>query len=460
MPPSELPERERRDSASAPGEVRHRVPGVLRHRVFCSVWALGVAAHLSLPDAMQWEWLVPDLLLGAGALLLVLKPDFGTVRSLVAWALMAVGLTWPLLALGDQLSQSGFMALVCLSALMLRRDEAGFNRAVRLLTLGVYAIAVFHKLNVDFFDPQVSCASGGMKLLAANWSVPLAPEALAPVWPYVFIATESSLVFLLIVRPRLGLLLAAFMHIPLTVVFAPSFAWVMAPGWVAFLTEREIELMVAFVRVRWKRIVLAGLSFAILSAAFYFRDHWIAYPSWQLKEAALWIVAMGLLAFEWKGPSRDRAVWREGRNLLPWIPLALFACNAMTPYVGLQFHHAGAMLSNLRVDEGCWNHLIVPEGVRGPDPYVRIESVRVSPSARGASELERLLQERLWHPAELRADMPRYCDQGAGPVRLSLTYLGVRHEVDDACAGLPLPEQPVGLFQTNLARDCPQNCVH
>ena len=119
--------------------------------------------------------------------------------------------------------------------------------------------------------------------------------------------------------------------------------------------------------------------------------------------------------------------------------LMALVLNAFTPYLGLQFHHAAAMLSNLRIDRGCWNHLLVPEAVRLRDPYVRIDD---------AANEE--LESTLWHPAQLRAWLDEHCDE---PILVT-----VDGERVDACT-LELQGRS-GLFQTNLQRQCPQQCIH
>ena len=449
-----------RPSATAP----------LRYRVWARAWALGALAHLTLPDALQLSWLVPDLLLLTGALVLLVRPPAPPSRLFVAaWLAAAVGLAWPLLALGDQLTQSGYLLGGALAALLtLRRgDDRDLAAAIRLLTLLVYAVAAFHKLNHDFLDPSVSCATGGMRLLAANWSLPLDPPALRALWPPLFLGVELGLVALFLARPAIGAGLGVAMHIPLTIIFAPSFAWVMIPGWVAFFRDADLRHLGALLRRRWRPVLLLGGALGILSAALYFRDHWIAYPLWQLKELVLWPFAVFValaLARRPPGVLRGRLAWTEPggpRRPFAWLLAALFLANAATPYLGLQFHHAGAMLSNLRVDAGCWNHLLVPEAVRLREPYVRLDEVRVGGAVRGPRALEAWAEERLWHPASAREAIGEWCARGAAPLALRLRHGDLDVRLEDACAEpLPLPEQPPGLFKTNLLRACPQRCIH
>lgn len=435
-----------------------------RYRCYARLFAVGALFHLLLPDAHQPGWLVPDLLLGLGALWLLWRPPHRGPAFVLAWACCGLGTLTPLLLLGDALTQSVIMTLHAGAMLaLLPRGEGHAMAALRWLTLAVYAVAAFHKLNTDFLDPAVSCATGGVALLADNWSLPLAPAALRAVWPPLFLAVEVGLVALFAWRPMLGVLLGLAMHIPLTIVFAPAFAWVMIPGWVALLRDDELRSIASAARARWRRVLILGATPATLSAALYFRDHWVPYPAWQLAEVGLWLFAAAALVAVFAHPSllRSRGAWTESATRLALLPAAAMIALAATPYLGLQFHHAGAMLSNLRIDAGCWNHLLVPESVRLREPYVRLDDVRVHGDVPAPEALAALATERLWHPASVRAAIARWCAAGAGPLTLDLRYRGVRRHFEDACrADLGLPDQPRGLFQTNLERACPQRCIH
>ncbi len=437
----------------------------LRYRCYARLFALGSIFHLLLPDAREPGWFIPNVLLGLGVLLLLWRAPHRGFPFVVAWVCCGLGTLTPLLLLGDALTQSVLMTLHALAMLtLLPHGERHAMGAIRWLTLTVYAAAAFHKLNADFFDPDVSCASGGMELLADNWSLPLAPTGLRAVWPPLFVSVEVGLVLLFARRPVLAILLGLVMHLPLTIVFAPAFAWVMIPGWVAFLRDDELEIVARTVRLRWRRVLALGAVPAVVSAALYFRDHWVPYPSWQLAEVGLWLLAAAALTTVSAHRSwlRSRGAW-AGQGATRWalLPASLMLALAATPYLGLQFHHAGAMLSNLRIDAGCWNHLLVPEAVRLREPYVRLDEVRVHGQVPRPDALAALAAGRLWHPASVRAAIGRWCAAGAGPLSLDVTYAGVRRHFDDACrADLGLPEQSAGLFQTNLQRTCPQRCIH
>lgn len=491
------------ESHTSPDELAEP-PLSLRWRVGCRALAIGCFVHLSLPDAHRLDWLVPNLVLAMAATSLLLAPRPGTARAYATFSGIALAKLVPLVFLGDQLTQSLLIALYSLCALLFARalppptnanasphdtrdtphandtphahdtphaslesrgapHDATHARAIRLLLLGVYGLAAFHKTNRDFLDPAVSCATGGMKLLADNWSLPFPEGASAALWPHLFLLTEAALVLLGVWRPAWALLIALAMHVPLTIVFAPAFAWVMLPGWVAFLRDEDLAHLAHVWRTKRAWVIGLALVPAIASAALYFRDHWIPYPAWQLVELSLWFLLAWLvvaLVTRRGGVLTGRLAWNERTRSFTFVPLAILLVNGTTPYLGLQFHHAAAMLSNLRIDEGCWNHLLVPESVRVVEPYVRIEAMEVGPETRAPEALITHAREALWHPASLRDAVERWCDAGAAPIALELRFEGRRVSVDDACDHLPLPAQARGLFQTNLPRRCPARCIH
>ena len=441
-----------------------------RFRWFARAWALAALFHLSLPDVRHWSWLLPNLLLGASAVGLLLRPR--VPPSGTGWALWGAalgGLLWPLFFLGDQLTQSVHLSVMALAVLLCARggEDRAHAHAVRLATVAVYAVAAFHKLNADFLDATVSCATGGVKLLGENWGWTFAPSALDPLWPYLFLTAELGVVVLFRFAPRLAIPVALTMHVPLTIVFAPAFAWVMVAGYPCFFDDDGLDRLAARLRARRGWWLGVGLTFAALDAALYFRDHWIAYPAWQLGEAGVWLLCVG--AWLGLGPGSEVPVrgWRSGpgssrppRIGRARLLVAAFLLNATTPYLGLQLHHTAAMLSNLRVDEGCWNHLLVPEAVRLRDPYVRVDRAEPTAGSPGRSALVEHLEERLWPPADLRRAIGDACQHGAAPLVLEGSYRGVPFAADDACDALPLPTGHPGLLQTNLERSCPQRCIH
>lgn len=456
-----------------------RVPGIFarpspsfRYLLHARAFALGAAIHLTLPDAAQPGWLAPDLVLAAGAVLLFVN------GGLAGWVLCAAGVVWPLAALGDQLTQSVYMIAVAASAVALwlgtatgraARLDHDLARVVRVLTILVYATAALHKLNRGFLDAEVSCASQGVVVLARNWGIPaIAWPPLLPAWPVVFLFVEAALPVLLRVRPLLGMILGVAVHIPLTIVFAPAFAFVVTTGYVAFLREEELRALGRVLAERRRLVLLLGGGLGLASFALYMRVHRVVYWLWSGKEVLLWMGLVWLIG-AWVGGAprfRDAGAWRDGptKSRSGRVTLALVAtlwlANALTPYLGLQFHHTAAMLSNLRVDRGCWNSLVFPESMRLVEPYLRIDAAHLE----GAPpEATLALRARLWTPESLRRARHDLCRAGRGPLALEARWQGRRYVVRDLCRAWPFGSSALPHwkgFQDNLDRECPQYCIH
>jgi hypothetical protein len=462
---------------------RHVVfgPQSSAYRWLTAAWALAVAARLTLAEAQQASWLLPSGTLVVGSLGLLLW------GGRLFWLLCAVGVAAPLFFLRDWLTQTLIMLLLAaVGAVTAHRPEEGGSEgakraaapllaAARWLALATYAVAAFHKLNRDFFDPAVSCAQElvrqlGEALPGLGALTPPSTGALAG----LAVGVELLLPLLLWWRPRIGIIAALLFHLPLTLAFAPAFVFVMAVGWVALLGADDRAALVRVVRARWPWLVAFGLAATGTLVA------WMrAFPvvDLALKLALLFFALAALVLVVVREGSGGRAAPLARRRLLvPALALAIFLVNALTPYLGTQVQHAGAMLSNLRVDAGCWNHWLVPEGVRLVDAYVRIDEARLggeAARARGAyGGTERLLVSRLWSTTALRQMRVNWCNERTRPIALWGTFLGAPLHLADLCdEAVPLPVGPgVWLlpelfpgylrFQKGLTRQCPQACLH
>jgi len=449
-----------------------RPSGSMRYLLHARAFALGAAIHLTLPDAAEPGWLAPNAVLALGAALLFAS------GCLAGWVLIVVGVLWPLLVLGDQLTQSVYLISVAGAAIALwlgpaagrgARLDQDLARVVRVLTLLTYAIAALHKLNGGFLTAEVSCASQGVVILARNWGIPaIAWPPLLPVWPVVFLFVEAGLPVLLRVRPLLGMIVGVSLHIPLTIIFAPAFAFVVTTGYVTLLREDELRALGRVLRERWRLVVLLGGGLGLGSFALYMRVHRVIYWLWSGKEVLLWMALVWLgLAWLSRGTLfRDAGAFREGRagsasgHAVLALLVVLWLANAVTPYLGLQFHHTAAMLSNLRIDRGCWNSLVFPESMRLVEPYIRIDEARLDAAP---AETVAVLEERLWTPESLRRARHDLCRAGQGPVAIRARWHGRRYDVRDLCRSWPFGHSLLPRwkgFQDNLQRECPQYCIH
>jgi hypothetical protein len=417
---------------------------------------------------MQSSWTWTSLLHWLGVALLLAN------GCLAGWLACAVATLLPILLLQDQLTQSGYLFVCALAGCLCwlgasgrseRLDEA-LPRTVRTLTVLVYALAALHKLNRDFFNPAVSCANGGLVVLAngaADWLPPsIAESFVSPSWPIVFVVIELSLPVLLLLRPAIGVTVACVFHVPLTIIFAPGFVFTMMSGWLCFFSTAELRAMGRILRRRWKHIVIAAAIPATLSRALLFSGRWDSDPDWCLKEAILWCVLAWLIETlttrHCRATFQGRGAWLEqATSRVHWAVAALFLVNGLTPYAGLQFHRTGAMLSNLRIDDGCNNSFLFPAA---PDPYVRIDRIDFA-NGRAVDGLAERITTRLWGPEALHRARLYWCRIHDEPLLVEGTYRGERFSYPDFCASWTRPPlSGMRRFQANLQRHCPQRCIH
>ena len=129
------------------------------------------------------------------------------------------------------------------------------------------------------------------------------------------------------------------------------------------------------------------------------------------------------------------------------------------------------MLSNLRIDSGCWNSLIAGESVRLSDEHVRIDHVYFREPGR-LTEYEDIVTGGLWSPPQIRQMQRNWCKTRLRPFYVAGTFRGKPFVVEDVCeVSEPLPFEEMTLwgkpifgdylrFQKNLKRQCPQACLH
>ncbi|RVU42943.1 hypothetical protein EA187_13985 [Lujinxingia sediminis] len=475
-------------------------------RLMALLFSLAGLCHLWLADAWIPEWLAGNALFLLGILALPFSP------SLIPWASCALGKALPLLMGRDHLNQSLLLMLIATAALLLcalggwraaRRPDAhnpaafdtdvlsptptptseseltdAFFHFVRGLTVAVYAMSAFHKLNRDFIDPTLSCASYGVDKLAGylNLSLTDLPGGLLlrELAPAVVIAAELGIALLYVAgRRKAALVIALLFHIPLTLTMAPAFAFVMLIGHAAFLTTADLRSFAERGRRFGPLIIGAALTMTALTTWMHGgSDDWTMLP----REALLW----GLLIWVALTPLSPRHLWRTTHagqptsrtaRRLATLAVALYLIHALTPYLGLRFQHTAAMVSNLRIDQGCWNHLVMPERWRLREEYIRVDRVYFREPG-FIVEYENKVLDQLWNTTQVRQMRRNWCRDEVRPFYLEGTWRGEPFVIDDLCAApLSWPFERAGVwgeevfedhlrFQRNLPRTCPAACIH
>ncbi len=476
-------------------------------RLVTGAFVLASACHLWLADAAAPAWLGADMIYVIGLALLCWR------GAALGWLLSAVGVAIPLYFLRDQLTQSLLLLIISSTAgLALLVDgvrqtrahpppdpapqhgvrhhdegatpgfspgEATLLRVVRGLTIATYLLAALHKLNRQFLDPQFSCAVYGVDELFRYWHLPVGvlPHAVLAVSPWLVLASETGIALLhLFGRRRPAWQLAVLFHIPLTLTMAPAFVFVMLVGHASFARAADLSRLRATLRRRGPILALAA---AAVTGASLIAHHNV--PEWTMipREWLLWALFLTLAsAFPIWGRdtwSRSTASGREARapTSARWasgIIVALFVLDGLTPYLGVQYRHAAAMVSNLRIDHGCWNSVVFPESMRLTDDYIRVDTVYLGAPGR-VPDYENTVRRQLWSPPQFRQMRRNWCRPQIRPFFLKGTYRGRPFVIEDLCADKPLPFDGAGIFgveifgdylrfQKNLMRQCPQTCIH
>lgn len=462
-------------------------------RLVSLVYVVAGLSHLWLADAWQMEWLPGNIAFLAGLVLLIWRP------CAAAWALCALGKLLPLLFGRDHLTQSVILMLfagggayfVALHAYLSTWGKRlksyptsygeisgplwAFFDLLRLVTIATYGAAAFHKLNRDFFDPAVSCAVYGVDKVADYYD--LAPPELSAEWSFAaafaVVAVEAGIALGYAVgKRRLALVVAIAFHIPLTLTMAPAFAFVMLVGHAAFLRPRDIDVFRDFLRRRGLWLVLAATAITAMSIAIHGGP---AFLDWTMaaREWLLWaLLAIFLFARPWRSnPGGDDLRAALVPRVVAWALAALFIAHSLSPYLGLRFQNTGAMVSNLRIDRGCWNHLVVPEALRIRDDYIRVDDVYFGEPGR-LEKYEKITTDQLWNGPMIRQMRSNWCRPEVRPFYLAGTYRDRNFEIDDLCDDdLDWPFADDGVFgveifpnhlrfQRNLQRECPQACIH
>lgn len=474
-------------------------------RVVALFFAFASLCHLWLLDAAHPDWYLANSIYLAGLIVLCWPRRVGNAAG---WLLSAVGLAIPLFFHRDPLTQSMILLFfsatagcaLLVSGVYQRRKNtpqhaldhpieydktASYGaswlvlRVFQGITICTYLLAALHKLNREFFAPDYSCAVYGVDKLFNYWNLSL--ELLPAEWramsPWMVLTGEVGIALLyLLGKRRWAWPFAIAFHIPLTLTMAPAFVFVMLVGHAAFLRPHDLNHL-GDLLTRQLFPILIGAS-ALTATSLVMHQ---ALPEWTMipREWLLWGLLILLLSALFSSPaapdpsSIEAAPSPKISRLLRAAAtgvIGLFLLNGLTPYLGVQYQHTGAMVSGLRIDKGCWNSLIIPESVRLRDDYIRVDTFFfVRPGHR--PEYEEKVRTKLWSPPQLRQMRRNWCRPTNRPLHLSGTFRGREFLIEDLCDGAPLPFEDAGVFgveffggylrfQKNLERTCPQTCIH
>ncbi|HIE71964.1 MAG TPA: hypothetical protein EYP98_18285, partial [Planctomycetes bacterium] len=336
------------------------------------------------------------VVLNAAAVLTLLRP--GSIpRFAFLLAAQLICFAWQLPIVVNHWMMLAFAALTVLAALLGGRprstDEwyARIAPFVRAQIVVVYFFATFHKINVSYFDPSLSCAADHLLKLAAKVAVVPTGDWAKYVSMYGVLLIEGGLpILLLIRRTRYATIVGGtIFHLALGVNGYHDFSAVALVFYAVFLPSDFPARLVAFAK-RHPRIgaacrrvagfsrapivsvaaVAVVIGLAVLSPALGW-SHRDKYVMLHVPFHAIWFVvtiaAIGVLIACRRPVASATATPAPQRLSTPvrmagtFIVFVVFL-NGASPYLGLKTEHSFAMFSNLQTEGDEWNHLTNERG--------------------------------------------------------------------------------------------------
>lgn len=251
---------------------------------------------------------------------------------------------------------------------------------LRITSLLVYGAVTLSKLNVDFFDPQLSAAV--RLLLWTGQSNDFVPTGLwaqhVSIWGTLVF--EAGIPILLCwKRTRLlGLFAAVVFHtllglMPLKIasfsltMYLLLFAWL--PRESPTLIHEGFLRLCRALAILPARLIFVVSTIALASGLLYAARHGVG-PKMHAIDLGLslwlWQTAVITLALIWVCPAkteRTLPMLRE-HSWISRVVVGVLVFNCVCPYIGLKTRTTLTMHCNLRTEKGYWNHLFLPEQMR------------------------------------------------------------------------------------------------
>lgn len=341
---------------------------------FQRLWGVAVIAHV-VGNPRVGE-LVPDfsfrgaatLVLGMLAVSAVLLPSdrlllggIAIMTPVVAWLEAPV--------LGNHWLLAALVSIALGATLILGVPWNRFTATARALLVVFYGFAAFSKINSDFLDPAVSCASAlaNPALRALHLPAMDPSSGLAALVPMSIVAVEMSIPVLLLSRRTrfvgvmVGLVFHSLISFDLDRQFF-DFTSVLYPLFLLWLPTQRLEPLGEHFADRTQALMGVILSvfviFSVLPDSRFSRIliHDAVFLIWV--PFAVFLVVFVLLRVRAAGDVTSRPV-----GVVAWVLVGVSLLNGLAPYVEVKTATAWNMYSNLAVVNGQSNHLLVRSGV-------------------------------------------------------------------------------------------------
>lgn len=361
--------------------------------------ALAFHAVVHQLSFVDWGNSVYDAILTVAALACLVNPRSNA--RVVAFLLAFVAtIGWMLPKMSNHWFQAGlfaaiFLASVGYAAIRDRKLTPGEAWAIatpllRSLCVVLYFFVVFHKLNWDFLDPDLSCASDHLGKLRKK--LPFVPDVRATRLMAIYgtLAIESAIPILLVIprTRRVGIATGIAFHGLLGINGFVGFSALMNAFFCAFM-PRHIGEEVARRWPDWsfgigkrdgRRLRIHPgdlLVFGVVAPLLL----WVALADVQISKSLFKLSKYGvryafipidlaiLGAFWWLTSAKrwgfepEPLTLRTRAPVLLVLPVLAFI-SGFSPYLGLKTEQSLAMFSNLGTEDGKSNHIIVGPGMQ------------------------------------------------------------------------------------------------
>ncbi|MBV6325091.1 hypothetical protein [Duganella violaceipulchra] len=270
-------------------------------------------------------------------------------------------------------------------------------QGVQAMVLVLYFFAFFHKLNREYFQADVSCATALVDFFC--WDRKITHPRLLHFYRnfgiYGTVILEGLIPLMLYFNDARGpgLIIAVIFHFILALMGIVNFSMFMYAGLFAFVAPATYHsALLAWSSANAGMLATASLGVLLIvwrwtprNAAthcsyVYRKPAWLIQSAFGVLTACFLFLCLFVLQDAPTAPRPWEAV-PDSERLILTVLLAAFILNGIGPYLGYKTEFSFAMFSNLRLTP--WSHLVVPAGwriVRQPQ-YVEVKSISGLPTS-------------------------------------------------------------------------------
>ncbi len=253
-----------------------------------------------------------------------------------------------------------------------------FAPVARISILILYFYAVFHKLNWDYFNPDISCGTFLTQGLLARLHIFYLPywAKWVAIWGTLLIETLIPLLFVFGATRRWSILLGLVFHFILAIHPHPglySFSSLLIgffylftpPAFNAYLASEFGNWQDQLKQPRYRMGALLVIAVIIFCWVYQFGQggfHEAAFVFWYVWWLFVFLVYVRFLVRSQVTELTFSETFAIRPRML-WVFVVILFGNGLLPYLGLKTQTSYSMFSNLRTEGGMTNHVFMPRGI-------------------------------------------------------------------------------------------------